>query len=57
MAAFSTNPLVTSSSLLDREGTLVGSDTDKLEGEQEDDPLLLALYEKYFNKDIALLIE
>ena len=55
--ALSTNPLVISSSQLDKEGTLVGNDTDKLEGELEHEPLFLALHEKYFNKDIALLIE
>ena len=33
------------------------SDTNKLKGELEDELLFLALYEKYFNKDIALLIE
>ena len=48
--AFSTNSLVTSSFLLDKKGNPVGSNTDKLEGKLEDEPLLLALYKKYFKK-------
>ena len=34
-------------------GNSVGSDT---KGELEDEPLSLAFYEKYFNKDVTLLI-
>ena len=46
----SKNPLATSSLRIDKERTLVGSDTDKLEGELEEEPLFLALYENYFTK-------